>query len=287
MGNIATNLQQQIEKLVSRGMNFDLEENKVKEHLLDIGYYRLGFYWHPFSDENHHFNDGTKFLDIVTLYYLDVDLRNILMRYLNRIEINFRTKLIYYVSNKYKSIPAWFVAPEVISQNFIDSIENFYNEDFIRNNKIIKKHHSKYPNDSFAPAWKTLEFFSFGTILKIYKNLIDEDIKERISNLYGIKKVKKFISFMETIVLVRNTCAHSAVLFDFNTPKGILSIPEVSFGRDNHSLSACIKVIDYILAKVSPSRSQEMLNSILEILKNKIGNQSIKNIIENRMRIIL
>ena len=39
MGNIATDFAQQIEKLASRGMKFDLIEDKIKEHLLDIGYY--------------------------------------------------------------------------------------------------------------------------------------------------------------------------------------------------------------------------------------------------------
>ena len=34
---------------------------------------------------------------------------------------------------------------------------------------------------------------------------------------------------METIVLIRNICAHSAVLYDFKTPKGISSIPAISF----------------------------------------------------------
>ena len=284
MGNIATNLDQQIEKLQSRGMCLDIEITKVKELLLDIGYYRLGFYWCPFSNKDHIFIPNTKFSDIIALYYLDVDLRNVLMRYINRIEINFRTKLIYYVSNKYKSSPNWFVDAEVVSQNFIDDIDKFYNKDFIRNNSPIKKHHSKYPDENYAPAWKTLEFFSFGTILRIYKNLIEEDIKERISNIYGIRKVRKFISFIETIVLVRNTWAHSSVLFDFNTPKGISSIPEVSFERDNHSLSACIKVIAYILGKISKSRKEDMLKSIWEVLNRNADNQIVKSIIEEKMK---
>ena len=284
MGNIATNLDQQIEKLQSRGMCLDIEITKVKELLLDIGYYRLGFYWCPFSNKDHIFIPNTKFSDIIALYYLDVDLRNVLMRYINRIEINFRTKLIYYVSNKYKSSPNWFVDTEVVSQNFIDDIDKFYNKDFIRNNSPIKKHHSKYPDENYAPAWKTLEFFSFGTILRIYKNLIEEDIKERISNIYGIRKVRKFISFIETIVLVRNTCAHLSVLFDFNTPKGISSIPEVSFERDNHSLSACVKVIAYILGKISKSRKEDMLKSIWEVLNRNTDNQIVKSIIEEKMK---
>ena len=62
-------------------MCFDWDEKKVKDVLLDIGYYRLGFYWHPFSiDKEHNLVPDTKFSDVVALYYLDVDLRNILMR---------------------------------------------------------------------------------------------------------------------------------------------------------------------------------------------------------------
>ena len=44
MGKIATNVDEQINLLEQRGMMLG-ESEKVKEHLLDIGYYRLGFYW--------------------------------------------------------------------------------------------------------------------------------------------------------------------------------------------------------------------------------------------------
>ena len=33
------------------------------------------------------------------------------MKYINRIEINFRTYLTYFVSNKYNESPTWFVDP--------------------------------------------------------------------------------------------------------------------------------------------------------------------------------
>ena len=41
------------------------------------------------------------------------------MRYISRIEINFRTKLIYYVSNKYKTSPFWFADSNVGSEMYI------------------------------------------------------------------------------------------------------------------------------------------------------------------------
>jgi abortive infection bacteriophage resistance protein len=61
----------------------DLEPEKER-NLLDINY-RLGFYWHPFEiNASHQFQEGTLFSNAVTLYYLDVDLRNLLLKYLNR-----------------------------------------------------------------------------------------------------------------------------------------------------------------------------------------------------------
>ena len=285
MGNIATSFNEQIALLEKRGMTIDMEPNKVKEILLDIGYYRLGFYWHPFViDENHNLFHGIKFSDIVNLYYLDVDLRNILTKYLNRIEINFRTKIVYYVSNKFKLSPTWFIDPKIVSQDFINDIDKYYSSDFKKSNKPIKKHHQKYLNDKYAPAWKTLEFFSFGIILKIFKNLKNGEIKERISKNFGVLNVNKFTNFIDTLVLLRNNCAHSDVLFDFQTPLGISSIPEINYNnRDRHSLDSTIRVLIFILGKISINRRNELIEEIESKFGEHKKNSIIKKIIETKI----
>lgn len=111
----ATTVDEQIEKLKSRGMTIT-DENKAKEVLLDVGYYRLGYYWFPFEktyprkeNRSHEFKNGTCFEYALKLYYFDFDLRNIFLRYISRIEINFRTRVIYLVSNKYKDNPYWYL----------------------------------------------------------------------------------------------------------------------------------------------------------------------------------
>ena len=83
MGNIAKTVDEQISLLQSRGMIIDNIE-KAKEVLLDVGYYRLGFYWFPFEKsfpQKHHrvhkFKEKTDFDDAVKLYYFDFNLRNI------------------------------------------------------------------------------------------------------------------------------------------------------------------------------------------------------------------
>lgn len=287
MGNKATTIEQQIKKLSDRGMIFENEAeiNKAKEILLDVGYYRLGFYWNPFEiDTDHNFAVGTKFSDVVSLYYLDVDLKNILNKALNRIEINLRTQIIYYVSNANPDNPTWFASKKVMYSKFVDEFPNYYSDNFKKNNKPLKKHHDNYQNDIYAPAWKTLEFLTFGTIEKIYFSLKDEDLKKQIANLYGVKKVKVFQNFLKTVIFIRNICAHSGILFDSNTPKEIETTPLITFNNNNrHSLDSSIKVILYFLGIISNSRKNIIEDEIIALLDSYSENPIIQKIITDKI----
>ncbi|NEW79709.1 MAG: Abi family protein [Gelidibacter sp.] len=288
MGNIATNFNKQIELLKERGMNLDYESNQIKDFLLDIGYYRLGFYWHHFEkDTEHNFKPDTKPSNVIALYYLDVDLRNILLKYLNRIEINFRTKVVYYVSNKYKNSLAWFADENITNNSFIQSIpgktsmlNRVYTLEFINNNKSLKNHHDRNPTDTYAPAWKTLEFLTFGVLLNLFKNIKNEEIKKRVSESLGILNINKFENLMTTVVLIRNICSHGDVLYDFKTPRGLSAVPNINFDEsDRSSLSACIKVISYFLEYISPNRKIDFLKEIDELFNENAKNEVIKKII--------
>ncbi len=288
MGSKATTVEEQIQKLSSRGMVFENkeEELKAKEILTDIGYYRLGFYWNPFEiDTDHNFEIGTKFSDVVCLYYLDVDLKNILNKALNRIEINLRTQLIYHVSNAYPDNPTWFASKKVMHANFVDDFpKKCYTAQLKFNNKPIKKHHQKYPNDIYAPAWKTLEFLTFGTIEKIYFSLKEDHLKMQIANLYGVKKIKVFQNFLKTVIFIRNICAHSGILFDSNTPKEIETTPLIVFNNNNrHSLDSSIKVILYFLGTISNSRKNIIEDEIVNLFDQYSCSDAIQKIITEKI----
>ncbi|MCB9194851.1 MAG: Abi family protein [Flavobacteriales bacterium] len=285
MGRIATSTNEQIELLKSRGMILDLDEVKVKELLHDIGYYRLGFYWHPFEkDKDHNFIDNTKFSSVVALYYLDVDLRNLLVRALYRIEVNFRSNVVYYVSNTYKNSPTWFIDTHVVDQSFINEIGNHYNDKFKKDNKVIQCHHNKYINDKFAPAWKTLEFFTFGAILKLYSSLKSNETQQRISLKYDVRNTDKFKNLINTIVFVRNACAHGGVIFDLKTSKGISKMPQFDFHNENrHSLDSAIRVIQFILQQISINRKNELETDIKNLFESHRNTPEIKKIIEEKI----
>lgn len=282
----ATTIDEQIAILRKRGMII-ADEEKAKETLLDIGYFRLGFYCFPFeidypkkNNRTHLYIANTKFEDVVKLYYFDCDLRNILMIYINRIEINFRTYLTYFVSNKYSDSPTWFVDPVVVNNQYANSFEKHVYDETFRATPIIKRHHKVHINDKYAPAWKTIEFMTFGSILKLFENLKSEIVKSQIARHYGIKSVNTFLNYMDMIKIIRNTCAHSGVLFDISLPLSIAKGPVgIMGGVQKSNLQGALLVITYILKQISENRANEMEGQLKELLTKVKLSQSNKDII--------
>ncbi len=98
---------QQVALLRSRGMAIT-NENKAKERLARIGYYRLSAYWYPnrksvqYLDPTDNqtktrilddFRDGTTFSDALDFYVFDKKLRLIVLDALERVEIGIRTDI--------------------------------------------------------------------------------------------------------------------------------------------------------------------------------------------------
>jgi abortive infection bacteriophage resistance protein len=89
----ATTIQEQINLLLSRGMQIpDITE--AEHFLTNISYYRLAGYWWPMqSDKVHHiFKPGSRFDHVIALYNFDRELRILLFDVIERIEIGLRTR---------------------------------------------------------------------------------------------------------------------------------------------------------------------------------------------------
>lgn len=264
----ATTIDEQLDLLKTRGLAIQ-DEDKAREILLDIGYYRLGFYLFPFEksypqlrNRTHEYIDGATFEDAVKLYYFDFDLRLLLTRYLTRIEIAFRTALIYNLSNKYSPNSVWFISPSVVSRSYARDFENkVYTADFKRN-PIIQRHHQKNPNDRFAPSWKTLEFMTFGAVMKLYEQLKERDDKILITQKLGIRQVVTFESYMHTIREVRNACAHGHLLYDLRLPRRINRGPAHITPQESGNIVGALRVIRYMMAQISTKRADDLSASV-------------------------
>lgn len=267
----ATTVAEQISKMINRGVVI-ADTKKAEEYLLDIGYYRLGFYLHPFEvtypelgkKRRHRVNATTRIEDAVALYYFDFDLRNILNRYLSRIEVSIRTTMIYELSNKYKNNSEWFVDQAVVSTSFIKDFPNKVYKT-IKDKEVIKRHHRRYPTDVYAPAWKTMEFMVFGNLTTLYNSLLLNDDRRLVSQRYGVTQTNVFFDYIEAVRLVRNACAHGNVLFDFNLYTSVNNGPAGRFtGKTRHNLGVALEVIKFLLKTVSSNRCDELERDLIK-----------------------
>lgn len=270
----ATTIDEQLRLLAERGLMI-ADKEKAREVLEDIGYYRLGFYLFPFEKtyptldhRTHEYIEGAAFEDAVRLYYFDFDLRLLLMRYLTRIEIAFRTAMIYHLSNRHKESSIWFANSSVVSKAYATKFEaTIYTADFKRN-PVISRHHQKNPNDRFAPAWKTMEFMTFGAVIKLYDELKDDADKIFISQKFGVRQIVSFANYLHTVRHVRNACAHGYVLYDLHLSKGIRRGPAGVQAVERSNIIGALRVVKYFMSQVSNNRAMELANEIQVLYRN-------------------
>ncbi len=283
MTKFATNIEEQISLLEERGMII-ADKEKAKECLLDIGYFRLGFYWFPFEktyprkiNRTHEFKANTCFDYAIRLYYFDFDLRNILLKYISRVEINFRTKLIYYASNRYKKDPFWYQDSKYVNKDFLEGdIMAKAMRDASKEEVVI--HDMKSHGRSISPVWKAMEFFSFGAIILLYDNLREVPLKCDISRIYGMSSPNEFLSYIDTVRKLRNYCAHGKVLYDKNLPEAISNGPLGYLGNSKTQLFGAYKVLEYLLGQVSENRAQDMRKEVKALFDN-MPDDAVKSII--------
>lgn len=283
----ATTIDEQIQRLKDRGLIIG-DEDKAKEVLLDIGYYRFGSYLFPYEltypskkDRTHRLKTPIHFEDALDLYYFDSDLRMLLLRYITRIEINLRTYITYYVSNHYKNSPCWFVDNSFMQPNFIDSFNTeIYTEKF-KKHPVISDHHKKYPKDTYAPAWKTLEHMTFGAVFQLFLSIKDKNIQSAIARHYNVEKLTIFASYFNTIRYLRNQCAHGDVLFDMKLATPLKSGPAGRFNSfTNSNIIGAIEVVKYFLKQISKHRYQDFRKQ-LDNLLDSVENDTVAEILND------
>ena len=272
----ATTIEEQIQKLKERGLLID-DEEKAKEVLLDIGYYRFGSYLFPYEltypskkDRTHKLKNPTHFEDALDLYYFDSDLRMLLLRYIT-----------YYVSNQYKDNPCWFVDESVMQPDFIDSFDTeIYTEKF-RKHPVISDHHKKYPDDTYAPAWKTIEHMTFGAVFQLFLSITDKEVQSAIANHYNVDKLTIFTSYFNAIRYLRNQCAHGDVLFDMKFAMPLKSGPAGKFNSfTNSTIIGAIEVVKFFLKQISVHRYQDFCKQ-LDTLLDGVENDTVAEILND------
>lgn len=285
----STTIEQQIEKYRSRGMVID-DIEKTKKMLSNVCYYRFCSYSYPFEklypteeERDHKYISNTNFYDVHQLYNFDFELRYVFLKYLPIIETALKTTIINIVSNKYIDSSTWFIDPSIVHSHFIPWFDKeVYNDTFKLKNSIIVRHHKKYINDKYAPAWKTIEFMTLGAVIKLFNALKNDFLKREIAMKFGIKSCTIFVNYLESVRDLRNFCAHGSVLFDLRLKKGLKNGPATPDFNDaiKTNIKGIIKVVEFFLESVSHDIKVKFNKDISRIETKYKRNVSLKKIIE-------
>lgn len=274
MGRKAKPLQAQVELLRKRGMIIENAE-QARNLLIEVGFYRMSFYWFPFEtrypdrlDPHHEFRPGTTFRDALMLYAFDFNLRNALLKPLERIETAFRTYLIYAVSTAYPDSPCWFTDRHIVGDTQAKNFERTIYVPLKHNNSEIQLHHRRFPRDKFAPAWKTIEFMTLGSVCNIYSTLTNHNLKHTIATHFGVFQESVFENYLEIIKSLRNICAHGNVLYAYR-PQPIRSndCRQERYQNIPSNLRGALNVVEHFLEVISPRLHKEFRRELASIVK--------------------
>ena len=175
----ALTIADQLELLKSRGLLI-ADDSKASKFLGEVSYFRFVQYLRPMeaNKTTHQFKPNSRFADAVALYEFDTELRDLVFKAVQRLEIALRTKIIHEFSIAHG--PFWFYDTSLAEDEhkFIENMNAIDRELQRSKDDFIKEHKQNYDKPVFPPAWKTLELASFGTLSKLYYNCQRQESKE-------------------------------------------------------------------------------------------------------------
>ncbi len=203
----------QLQLLQQRGLVVENEPKAI--HLLEvISYYRLSGYWYPMlaDKQNHQFKFGSSFEAAFNIYKFDRELRLLVLRELEKIEVAVRAKMIYVLSLSHGAF--WYSDPSNFSKpdRHADTLSKIGAEISRSDEDFIQAFYRNY-SDSLPPCWMTLEVSSFGILSSLYSNLNPGRDKRAIASYFGLTD-SVLASWLHSIVYLRNLCAHHSRLWN-------------------------------------------------------------------------
>lgn len=202
----------QIRILKSRNI---IPDEHTRAFLTNVNYYRLSGYIRPFLDSTSNVcNPKIDFSTIISIYEFDSEMRSILQKAIETIEVSMRTKIAHYFSLKYSPL-GYLKANNFDTQfdhiAFLDEIEKC-----IRNNNkspVIKHHLANYGPD--LPFWVLIDYFTLGMLSKFYAGMLLDDQRMINSTLIHLH-YKKLVGWLRCACDLRNRCAHYSRLYYWN-----------------------------------------------------------------------
>ena len=207
------NIREQIEILQSRGLSIS-DPAFAEVFLYKNNYYRISGY--SLTLRNHDvFSKTAEFQNIVDIYEFDHELRHVLLKYIEVIEVTIKSIYAYEFSKKF--------GPTEYLNN-----RHFTNSD--KHDEIIKKAEqqkdSRLAHEAYLkhfvedlkepiPLWAYVDLLTISNISFLY-SISDSELKTNVATAIGFEKRGDELlgRFMHSMTIIRNLCAHGSRLYN-------------------------------------------------------------------------
>lgn len=225
---------------------------------------------------------GTQFKEIYTLFLLDRELRNILLKYLLIFENSIKTKIAYHFSKKYKKPHAYLQMENYTNDpsqlqrvlGLIATISNQISKKSQTNRDTPIKHY--LDNHEGVPLWVMVNYLTLGNISNFYSSLdkqlqdeIAKDFSKQYKKQYKVKNhlqipAQSIIEVLKIANLFRNVCAHEERLYNFKLDKNpkikhISKVLQIPIGYLKGNLFTMVSFLKLTLTK---KEYKELISSL-------------------------
>ncbi|MDV0444874.1 hypothetical protein MmiAt1_04190 [Methanimicrococcus sp. At1] len=212
----ALNINEQYNKLCQQKLIIN-DEEETKSFLLNNSLFRFRSYSYFFQEmktPGKPFKNQVCFNDIIDLYDFDNELRLLVFKAIQKIEIAVRNQIIYEYSIEYGS--HWHLD----SKHFhnIDQYSKFKekidSEEKRDSGKDIQKYKQRYPTSKSSACWIIFDVISFTSLSLMFGNLNKSVQTKNIVKHFGLNNYFVLRNWIYCLTVLRNICAHHSRLWN-------------------------------------------------------------------------
>lgn len=254
---------EQADLLLKRGLVCDRET--LIDRLSWINYYRLSGYLYPFrKKDSDDFIEGTNFDTIWVRYCFDRKLRLLMLDGIARIEVGLKTAIVRVFAREYGAFGyiKRETLPNIPYKAYVELMSTMTRDMERSKAQFVVSFKEKYGDlEENLPLWMAVELMTFGTMLKFFEGM-QKNLQNEISSKFGQQKTA-FISWLKSLNVVRNICAHherlwnrmlgvSPILYPQNPVKRESSKWFSPIRIDNKRVFASITLVLEMLSVIAP-----------------------------------
>lgn len=207
-------IEEQLNILRSRNL-FIEDEEIAKSFLLHNNYYRISGYTLTLR-KNDVFSKNSTFQNIIDIYYFDHELRHILLKYIEIIEVTFKSIYTYEFAQLHSATGyldcTFFTDP-------VKHSEILHKVDVQKNKRLPHEAYLKHFIGNLKqqlPLWAYVDLLTIADISFLY-TISEVQVKKAVAAHFHLTMSKNDIilgQFMHSMTIIRNLCAHGSRLYN-------------------------------------------------------------------------